>query len=117
MSLHPFAYFYIFKLIHTVGISARHHALAGPAAPPPRLLSTLHTLPLPATTLAMLPLPLVLPEGSAVGGAGGAGRQQQVALLGAAVTARGTVELFTVRRGTVRVKSPKPEPAVFLPAD
>ena len=107
MSLHPFAYcFTLFAtLIHTVDIAARHHSSSGPAVPPPRLLSTLNTLPLPATTLAMLPLPLAVAAGR-VGV--GAGRQQQVALLGAAVTARGTVELFTVRRGTVRVPLPSP---------
>ena len=93
--------------------TSRVGAQAPASAPLPRLLATLQTLPLPITTLAMLPRPVPLhPQhvgaaGRTAGGAGGtiggtATSAVPSVLLGAGVTAGGTIEVFAIRRGAVR---------------
>ena len=58
--------------------------------PTPRLLSTLLTLPAPATSVALLPRPLRVSH-----------KCEKVCMIGAAITAAGTVEIFDVTAGTV----------------
>lgn len=75
-----------------------------PAALPPNLAGLLHCLPNCITTFSMYPRPLLLPSlPPPEAGSPKAEPQQrfELVMLGAAATASGHVELFTVSQGQV----------------